>query len=73
LFCVKKAERKKREKERDREREPALHAEQVEDDEAPVTVEYVPAKASDEDYGYTDLKTRVYVNITKEEGEKMGH
>ncbi len=30
---------------------PAMQAEQVEDDVAPVTVEYVPAKASDEEYG----------------------
>ena len=30
---------------------PAIQAEQVEDDVAPVTAEYVPAKASDEEYG----------------------
>jgi hypothetical protein len=30
---------------------PAIQAEQVEDDVAPVTEEYVPAKARDEEYG----------------------
>ncbi len=30
---------------------PATQAEQVEDDVAPVTAEYVPAKARDEEYG----------------------
>ncbi len=30
---------------------PAIQAEQVADDVAPVTAEYVPAKASDEEYG----------------------
>jgi hypothetical protein len=30
---------------------PAIQAEQVKDDVAPVTVEYVPAKASHKEYG----------------------
>jgi hypothetical protein len=30
---------------------PAIQTEQVEDDVAPVTAEYVPAKAWDEEYG----------------------
>jgi hypothetical protein len=30
---------------------PAIQVEQVEDNVAPVTVEYVPAKARDEEYG----------------------
>ena len=30
---------------------PAIQAEQVEDDVAPVTAEYVPAKVSHEEYG----------------------
>ncbi len=30
---------------------PAIQAEQVEDDVAPVTAEYVPAKTRDEEYG----------------------
>ncbi len=30
---------------------PATQAEQVEDDVAPVTAEYVPAKAKDEEFG----------------------
>ncbi len=30
---------------------PGIHAEQVEDDVAPVAAEYVPAKARDEEYG----------------------
>jgi hypothetical protein len=51
---------------------PAIQAEQVADDVAPVTAEYVPAKASVEEYGHVDLNTSVSVTITKEEGEKMG-
>ncbi len=43
---------------------PAIQAEQVVDDVAPVTAEYVPAKASDEEYGHVDLNTIVSVNIT---------
>ena len=50
---------------------PAIQAEQVADDVAPVTAEYVPAKASDEEYGHVDLNISVSVTITKEEGEKM--
>jgi hypothetical protein len=38
---------------------PAIQAEQVEDDEAPVTAEYVPAKMSDREYEYIDLNTSV--------------
>ncbi len=38
---------------------PATQAEQVADDVAPVTAEYVPAKARDEEYGYDDLNTSV--------------
>ncbi len=51
---------------------PAIQAEQVADDVAPVTAEYFPAKASDEGYGHVDLNISVSVTITKEEGEKMG-
>ena len=47
---------------------PAIQAAQVEDDVAPVTAEYVPAKASDEEYVYVDSST----SHTKEEGGKMG-
>jgi hypothetical protein len=35
---------------------PAIQAEQVEDDVAPVKAEYVPAKARDEEYGQVDSK-----------------
>ncbi len=38
---------------------PAIQAEQVEDDVAPVTAEYVPAKARDEEYAYVDSNTSV--------------
>ena len=38
---------------------PAIQAEQVEDDVAPVTAEYVPAKASDQEYGLADSNTSV--------------
>ena len=38
---------------------PAIQAEQVEDDVAPVTAEYVPAKAWGEEYEYVDSNTRV--------------
>ncbi len=37
--------------------EPAIQSEQVEDDVAPVTAEYVPAKASHEEYGLVDSNT----------------
>ena len=37
---------------------PAIQAEQVEDDVAPVTAEYVPAKTSDEEYAYVYSNTR---------------
>jgi hypothetical protein len=36
---------------------PAIQAEQVEDDVAPVAPEYVPEKKSDEEYGHADLNT----------------
>ncbi len=51
---------------------PAIQAEQVADDMAPVTAEYVPAKASDEEYGPVDLNASVSVNITKQEGNETG-
>ncbi len=38
---------------------PAIQAEQVEDDVAPVTAEYVPAKASEGEYAYVDSNTSV--------------
>jgi hypothetical protein len=38
---------------------PAIQAEQVEDDVPPVTAEYVPAKASNEEHAYVDLNTSV--------------
>ena len=38
---------------------PAIQAEQVEDDVAPVTAEYVPAQASDEEYAYVESNTSV--------------
>jgi hypothetical protein len=38
---------------------PAIQAEQVSYDVASVTAEYVPAKASDEEYRYVDLNTSV--------------
>ena len=39
---------------------PAIQAEQVADDVAPVTAEYVPAKASSvEKYAYVELNTSV--------------
>jgi hypothetical protein len=39
---------------------PAIQSEQVEDDVAPATAEYVPAKVSDEEYAYTsNLNTSV--------------
>jgi hypothetical protein len=38
---------------------PAMQAEQAEDDVAPATVEYFPAKASDEEYAYVDSNTSV--------------
>jgi hypothetical protein len=36
---------------------PAIQAVQVEDDVAPVTAEYVPAKARDEEQAYVDSNT----------------
>jgi hypothetical protein len=36
---------------------PAIQAEQVEDDVAPVTAEYVPAKGSDEELGVRETMT----------------
>ncbi len=36
---------------------PAIQAEQVKDDVAPVTAEYVPAKSSHEEYGKVDSNT----------------
>ena len=36
---------------------PAIQAEQVEDDVAPVAAEYVPAKVSHEEYGLVDSKS----------------
>jgi hypothetical protein len=44
---------------------PAIQAEQVEDDVAPVTAEYVPAKLSDEKHAYVELNTSVKVNTRK--------
>jgi hypothetical protein len=38
---------------------PAIQAEQVEVDVAPVTAEYVPAKTSDEEHAYVDSNTSV--------------
>jgi hypothetical protein len=38
---------------------PARQAEQVEDDVAPVTAEYVPANARDEEYARVDSNTNV--------------
>ena len=40
---------------------PAIQAEQVEDDVAPVTAEYVPTKASHEEYGQVDSKSSAEV------------
>jgi hypothetical protein len=50
---------------------PAIQAEQVEDDVAPVTAEYVPAKARDEEYVLDDSKTNRFGEVTKGEGEKV--
>jgi hypothetical protein len=36
---------------------PAIQVEQVESDVAPVTAEYVPAQASDEEYAYVESNT----------------
>ncbi len=38
---------------------PAIQAEQVEDDVAPVTAEYFPAKSNDEEYAYVASNTSV--------------
>ncbi len=38
---------------------PLIQAEQVEDEVAPVTAEYVPANASDEEYGLFNSTTSV--------------
>ncbi len=38
---------------------PAMQAEQVEDDLAPATAEYFPAKASHEEYAYVDSNTSI--------------
>jgi hypothetical protein len=38
---------------------PAIQAEQVDSDVAPVAAEYVPAQTSDEEYAYVDLNTSV--------------
>jgi hypothetical protein len=40
-------------------KQPAIQAEQVEDDVAPVTAEYVPAKASNTECAYVDSNTSV--------------
>jgi hypothetical protein len=47
---------------------PATQAEQVADDVAPATVEYVPAKASHEEYGLVDS----IGELTQGEGETVG-
>jgi hypothetical protein len=40
---------------------PTIQAEQVADDVVPVTAEYVPAKARDEEYGLVDSNTSALV------------
>ncbi len=60
---------------RDRVREtklPAIHAEHVDNDVAPVTAEYVPAKASNEGYVYVDSNTSVWVNTRKKKARRWG-
>jgi hypothetical protein len=51
---------------------PAIQAEQVADDVAPGTAEYVPTNASDEKYAHADSNTSVKVDTREEEGENMG-
>ncbi len=46
---------------------PSIQKEQVEDEVALVTAEYVPAEASDEKYGEVDLKTNTQMNTQREE------
>jgi hypothetical protein len=51
---------------------PAAQTEQVEDDVALVTTEYVPAKASDEKYEKIFLKTSTQVNTRRENARRWG-
>ncbi len=51
---------------------PAIQAEQVEVDVAPVTAEYVPAKTSDEEHAYVDSNTSVEVNTRKKKARRVG-
>ncbi len=50
---------------------PAIQAEQVADDVAPVMAEYVPAKASDEEHGLVDSKTSTHVKSRTEEARRL--
>ncbi len=51
---------------------PAIQAEQVEFDVAPVMAEYVPAQASDEEYAYVELNTSVSGNTEKKKARRWG-
>jgi hypothetical protein len=48
---------------------PAIQTEQAADDVAPVMAEYVPAKASREEYGLVDSKTSAKVKSRRLGGE----
>jgi hypothetical protein len=49
-----------------------MQAEQVEDEVAPVTAEYFPAKASNEEYAYFDSDTSVEMNTRKNKPKRWG-
>ncbi len=50
---------------------PAIQAEQVEDDVAPVTAEYVPTKASHEEFGVRRFEDKRLGEHTKGGGETL--
>jgi hypothetical protein len=53
-----------------RQKLPAIQAEQVEDDVAPVKAEYVPARASEEEYASNPPRLQVYNGDNKKRHEK---
>jgi hypothetical protein len=49
---------------------PAIQAEQVEFDVAPVAAEYVPAKTSDEEYAYVNSNTGIQVHTRNKKARR---
>ena len=59
-------------REQRRKKVPAIQAEQVEDDVAPVTAEYLPAKMSHEEYGLVNSKTSAHMKSQREKARRLG-